>query len=62
MAWKVEVAPAAEKELDKLDPQHAKRILDFLHKRLAKLEDPRSIGAVSYTHLDVYKRQVLEKP
>lgn len=44
MAWKVEVAPAAEKELDKLDPQHAKRILDFLHKRLAKLEDPRSIG------------------
>ena len=44
MAWKVEVAPAAEKELDKLDPQHAKRILDFLHNRLAKLEDPRSIG------------------
>jgi mRNA interferase RelE/StbE len=44
MAWKIELTKAAEKELDKLDPQIAKRILIFLHGRVAPLEDPRSIG------------------
>jgi mRNA interferase RelE/StbE len=44
MAWKIELTKAAEKELDKLDPQIAKRILMFLHGRVAPLEDPRSIG------------------
>jgi mRNA interferase RelE/StbE len=44
MAWKIEVSPAADAELKKLDPQHARRILRFLHERLAKLDDPRSVG------------------
>ena len=44
MAWKVELDPAAERELDKLDPQNARRILTFLHGRVAVLENPRSIG------------------
>ena len=44
MAWKVELDPAAERELGKLDPQVAKRILLFLQERVANLEDPRSIG------------------
>jgi mRNA interferase RelE/StbE len=44
MAWKIELTKAAEKELDKLDPQIAKRILMFLHGRVAPLDDPRSIG------------------
>lgn len=44
MAWKIELTKAAEKELDKLDPQIARRILMFLHGRVAPLEDPRSIG------------------
>jgi mRNA interferase RelE/StbE len=44
MAWKIKVSPAADRELSKLDSQHAKRILKFLHARLAKLDDPRSIG------------------
>lgn len=44
MAWKVEIDPAAERELDKLDPQIARRILSFLHERIAVLDDPRSIG------------------
>lgn len=43
MAWKIELAPAAGRELDKLDPQVARRILSFL-RRLAKLENPRSLG------------------
>ena len=42
MAWKVELDPAAERELDKIDPQTARRILAFLHGRIAQLDDPRS--------------------
>lgn len=44
MAWKVELSPAAEKDLDKLDRQWAKRILAFLHGRLALGDDPRVVG------------------
>ncbi len=44
MAWKIEVSPAADLELSKLDAQYSKRILKFLHERLAKLENPRSLG------------------
>ena len=44
MAWKIELDPAAERELGKLDRQVARRLLDFLHKRVAKLDDPRSLG------------------
>jgi mRNA interferase RelE/StbE len=44
MAWTVELDPAVEKELNKLDPQEAKRILRFLFERVAHLENPRSIG------------------
>lgn len=44
MAWNIELDAAAEKELDKLDPQIARRILAFLHGRVAMLDDPRSIG------------------
>lgn len=44
MAWKVELDLTAERELDKLDPQIARRILKFLFERVSKLDDPRSIG------------------
>ena len=44
MAWKIEFDPAAQRELGKLDPQTARRILAFLDNRVAKLDDPRSIG------------------
>ena len=44
MAWSVELAQSADRELGKLDHQHRKRILKFLHERVAKLEDPRSLG------------------
>ena len=44
MAWRVEIDPAAVRELGKLDPQNARRILTFLHSRVAVLDDPRSIG------------------
>ncbi len=44
MKWIVDFDPSAVKELDKLDPQQAKRILRFLFDRVAHLGDPRSIG------------------
>ena len=44
MKWIIEFDPSALKELDKLDPQQAKRILRFLFDRVAHLDDPRSIG------------------
>jgi len=44
MVWKIDLDPAAERELDKLDPPVAKRILRFLYDRVAILDDPRSIG------------------
>jgi mRNA interferase RelE/StbE len=44
MAWDVELSAEADRELGKLDAQYAKRILKFLHQRVAKLDDPRSIG------------------
>lgn len=45
MAWKIELAPAALKALKQLDPPVARRLLSFLHQRLAPLDDPRSLGA-----------------
>lgn len=44
MVWKIEFDRAAERELTKLDIQVARRILVFLHGRIAQLEDPLSIG------------------
>jgi mRNA interferase RelE/StbE len=44
MAWSVELSESADRELGKLDAQQRKRILKFLRERVAKLDDPRSIG------------------
>jgi mRNA interferase RelE/StbE len=45
MAWKIDLAPTALKQLAKLDKPVARRILKFLHERVQKLDDPRKIGA-----------------
>ena len=44
MAWKVELSLQADRELSKLDPKHARRILKFVFERVASSDDPRSIG------------------
>jgi mRNA interferase RelE/StbE len=44
MAWTIEIDPAAAKELNKLDSVSIRRILKFLHERVYRLDDPRSIG------------------
>jgi len=45
MPWKIELDRAAVRDLSKLDRQAARRILAFLHGRIASLENPRSIGS-----------------
>jgi mRNA interferase RelE/StbE len=44
MAWSIKLDRQAERELDHLDPQIARRINGFLFDRVATLENPRSIG------------------
>lgn len=44
MAWKIEFSAEADRELSKLDGLVIKRILKFLQERIAKLDNPRSIG------------------
>jgi mRNA interferase RelE/StbE len=44
MAWKIELSTQVDRDLAKLDPQQSKRILRFLHERVAPLDNPRSIG------------------
>lgn len=44
MAWRIEFADSAAKQLRKLDPQVAGRILTYLRDPIAPLDDPRSIG------------------
>ena len=44
MIWKIEIDKKALKELAALDKPVRKRIASFLKDRLAKLENPRSIG------------------
>ncbi len=46
MAWRIEYDAGTERDLSKLDRQIARRIVKFLGQRVAKLDDPRSIGAV----------------
>jgi mRNA interferase RelE/StbE len=44
MAWTVDLAPAALKDLDKLGSKPRERILTFLNNRLVAQEDPRQLG------------------
>jgi mRNA interferase RelE/StbE len=42
--WKVELDKAAERDLDRLNPQISRRIERFLYERVAPLDNPRLIG------------------
>jgi mRNA interferase RelE/StbE len=44
MPYAVELSAEATRELGKLDAQQSKRILKFLHQRVAKLDDLRTLG------------------
>lgn len=44
MAWTIEYTDTARRQLRKLDKAAARRILDYMDKRVAPLEDVRSAG------------------
>ncbi len=44
MAWTIEYAETAKKQLRKLDKVAASRILDFMDERVAASDDPRTMG------------------
>ena len=44
MAWAIEYAETAKKQLRKLDRVAARRIVDFMDERVAVSDDPRGIG------------------
>jgi mRNA interferase RelE/StbE len=44
LAWTIDYTQTAKQQLEKMDKPMARRILDFLDDRVAKQEDPRSLG------------------
>ncbi len=44
MAWAIEYAETAKKQLRKLDKLAARRIVDFMDERVAPSDDPRTLG------------------
>ena len=44
MAWTIELDQAAVRDVHTLDPPPGRRILAFLHDRVATLDNPRSLG------------------
>jgi mRNA interferase RelE/StbE len=45
LAWRIEFADSAAKQLRKLDPAVARRITAFLRDRVVPARDPRTLGA-----------------
>lgn len=60
MPWGILLDPRAAREIDRLDGPVQARIWKFLYERLARLEDPRSVGqAMRGSELgDLWKYQV----
>ena len=57
MAWTIQYAESAVRQLKKLDRSIAIKIVDYLDERVAFLEDPRSVGKkLSGPRLGVYWR------
>jgi mRNA interferase RelE/StbE len=44
LAWAIDYTKSAKNQLKKLHKPVAKRILDFMDNRVAKQEDPRTLG------------------
>jgi mRNA interferase RelE/StbE len=44
LAWRIEYSRSAERKLAKLDARLARRILDFMDRRIAVTSNPRASG------------------
>lgn len=56
MAWKINYTDQARQQLRKLDRQSARRILDYMDRRIAVLDDPRSAGKALAGNLGAFWR------
>lgn len=56
MAWRIELTDAAVKALGRIDRPDARRILRFLHERIAAASDPRQLGKPLRGELRTYWR------
>ena len=56
MVWAIKYTKSANRELSKLDRQIAKRIVDYMDKHIAPLDDPRSVGKILTGSLGEYWR------
>ena len=56
MTWTIEFQESARKDLRRLSPPDAQRILRFLRERIAPANDPRMIGKPLTGGLAVYWR------
>lgn len=45
MSWTIEYAQSAQKSVRKLDQQVQRRLRDFLEGRIARIDNPRQLGA-----------------
>ena len=44
LTWTIEYTATARTQLRKLDKQRVRRIVDYMNKRVATLQDPRNLG------------------
>lgn len=57
MTWAINYTESALRQLKKLDKSIALRVLDYMDERVAKLDDPRTLGKnLVGTKLGVYWR------
>jgi mRNA interferase RelE/StbE len=56
LAWTINYTVSAKQQLKKLDKQVAKRIRDYMADRIAKLDDPRSVGKALTGNLGIFWR------
>jgi len=59
LAWTIEYDEGAVSDLKKLDRQAQREILDYMEKRIAKAEDPRSFGkALRHSKFGLWRYRV----
>lgn len=59
MAWTIEWKPGALKDFKKIDKSIQKKIMNFLHNKISKLDNPRIFGkALSYEKHGLWRYRV----
>jgi mRNA interferase RelE/StbE len=56
LAWTIRLTNTAKKNLSRLDPPEARRIIRFLRERIEPIEDPRSLGKALSGRLGTFWR------